>query len=101
MSDPARAFLAGCVGGAYQMIPCTPMELVKCNLQARVTPNSQRYFIGPIDCLKDIYRQRGIRGCFRGLPVQSVRDILGYGFYTGGEVFFLGNIFNYNQFTKF
>ena len=31
--------------------------------------------MGPFDCLKEIYREGGVRGCYKGLVPQFFRDV--------------------------
>ncbi len=36
---------------------------------------------GPYDCIRAIYREQGIRGCFHGLNITILRDIIGFAVY--------------------
>jgi len=38
---------------------------------------------GPLDCIKKIYKTRGIPGYFQGLTVTILRDVPGFGVYFG------------------
>uniref|UniRef100_A0A1B6CXH0 Uncharacterized protein n=2 Tax=Clastoptera arizonana TaxID=38151 RepID=A0A1B6CXH0_9HEMI len=67
-------YYAGCAGGAATVLLSTPIELVKTQLQSQVGDKKlkgvilrARDYTGPWDCLRDIYRSDGLRGCFRGL----------------------------------
>ena len=44
---------------------------------------------GPIDCVRKIYRARGIRGLGQGMRATALRDIPGYPFYFGSYELFL------------
>jgi len=70
-------FLAGCVGGAGQLVIACPVDLVKVKLQV----TSGETYKGPLDCIIKIYKAEGIRGCYRGLLPQALRDIKASGLY--------------------
>ena len=36
---------------------------------------------GPWDCLRSVVRQEGVRGCYRGLAIQGLRDVKASGIY--------------------
>ena len=36
---------------------------------------------GPWDCLRSVFRQEGVRGCYRGLGIQGLRDVKASGIY--------------------
>ncbi len=84
--------IAGSLAGACQTIIICPAELVKTKLQmqgkGRKLTQDQRLYKSSLDCLVKIYRQDGIRGCYRGMVSTMIRDIPGYGFY-----FWLYNVF--------
>ena len=65
----SHLFSAGCVAGAAQLVLAVPVDLVKIRLQAE-----QGRFRGPFDCLKTIYKEGGVRGCYRGLVPQGFRQ---------------------------
>ncbi|RKP13262.1 mitochondrial carrier, partial [Piptocephalis cylindrospora] len=80
--------LAGAGAGAINSILVSPVELVKVRLQAQYShrTTSARY-TGPIDCVKNIFRESGWRrGIFRGFHITVLREIPGNaGFYAGFE----------------
>jgi len=69
-------FTAGCVAGAAQLSLAVPVDLVKVRLQA-----DQGRYRGPWDCLRSVFRQEGVRGCYRGLGIQGLRDVKASGIY--------------------
>lgn len=89
-----QIFIAGSGSGFVNSFISTPMELVKIRLQnqgsnfehglktqsagAKKDISSK---LGPMGCMKDIYKYRGISGLFRGLPVTMVRETPSYGAY--------------------
>ncbi|KAL8564508.1 hypothetical protein ACOMHN_003266 [Nucella lapillus] len=81
-------FLAGCAGGAAQLVLACPVDVVKCMLQAQiphdgVKPRAGRgeYFRGPAQCARAVWGRGGIRGMYRGLGAMALRDIPTYGIY--------------------
>jgi solute carrier family 25 carnitine/acylcarnitine transporter 20/29 len=67
--------MAGAIGGLACFVVSTPTELIKCRAQARFDSRNS-WAIS-----KDIFRESGLRGFFRGGVVTSLRDSIGYGFY--------------------
>ncbi|KJA22839.1 hypothetical protein HYPSUDRAFT_138765, partial [Hypholoma sublateritium FD-334 SS-4] len=70
----AQIALAGAGCGIVSSIVTTPTELVKIRQQARLTPTTAR------TVAREILREHGVRGLYRGLPVTALRDC-GYGAY--------------------
>jgi solute carrier family 25 (mitochondrial carnitine/acylcarnitine transporter), member 20/29 len=58
--------LAGMGAGVVVSFVATPIEVVKARLQVQYDSASTRYK-GPIDCVRKLYQQDGIRGPFKGL----------------------------------
>lgn len=82
LSEPDRLsahFLAGASAGLAQTPVSSPIELAKTRLQLQ-SP-SQGDSRGPIQCLKNIYRQEGYRGVFKGLTITFLREGPSYGVY--------------------
>jgi solute carrier family 25 carnitine/acylcarnitine transporter 20/29 len=53
----------------------SPIELVKCRLQNQRESRSNAYYKGPIDCIRKIIVEEGIRnGFFRGLASTLARE---------------------------
>lgn len=89
--DVRTYFCAGAMAGLLQSFLCSPMELVKLQLQLQgkgVWTKHIFFFIdpplpysGPIDCLRKIHKSHGIRGVFKGLPLTVLRDCPCFGIY--------------------
>ena len=80
LSDPdhlSSHFLAGASAGLAQTPVCSPIELAKTRIQLQ----SSNTFSGPLPCLKDIYRKKGLKGIFNGLGITFLREIPSYGIY--------------------
>ncbi|KAJ3343110.1 Nucleolar RNA helicase 2 [Gonapodya sp. JEL0774] len=89
-----QVFLAGSFSGTINAAVTTPMELVKCRLQASTSTNVSK---GPgwpansklqhkwggrtADVIRDVIHKSGPRGLYRGAAVTILRDGPGYGAY--------------------
>ncbi|XP_039302538.1 mitochondrial basic amino acids transporter isoform X2 [Solenopsis invicta] len=82
LSDPDRMssyFLAGASAGIAQTPVSSPIELAKTRLQLQST--GQGNVQGPMQCLRNVYRQEGYRGVFKGLGITFLREGPSYGVY--------------------
>jgi len=90
----SQVFLAGCLGGAGQLVLACPVDLVKVRLQANkgsslTAPTTSLSYslakkIGladPFKCIRSLFKQGGVCGCYRGLLPQAFRDIKASGLY--------------------
>ncbi|KAI6045263.1 mitochondrial carrier domain-containing protein [Pisolithus marmoratus] len=64
VKDIAFGSVAGMVAEVFEY----PLDLAKVRLQSQVLDAAAR-FSGPLDCLVQTWRNEGIRGLYRGLPV--------------------------------
>ncbi|KIK18790.1 hypothetical protein PISMIDRAFT_108732 [Pisolithus microcarpus 441] len=64
VKDIAFGSIAGMVAEVFEY----PLDLAKVRLQSQVLDTAAR-FGGPLDCLVQTWRNEGIRGLYRGLPV--------------------------------
>ena len=74
--------IAGGIAGAVQSIICCPMELAKTRVQVQTSGVKVRYH-GSFDCLQKIYKQHGIKGCYRGMIVTLIRETPSFAIYFG------------------
>ncbi|CAC5396190.1 SLC25A45_47 [Mytilus coruscus] len=88
-SSYLNIYLAGCIGGAAQLVALVPVDLVKVVLQSQIPHDTlghkvdnARYFKGPTECAIHIYKTSGIFGFYRGLIPNAWRDIPSYGLYS-------------------
>ena len=74
--------IAGGIAGAVQSIVCCPMELAKTRVQVQNSAGKtgQRYH-GSFDCLQKIYKQDGIKGCYRGMALTLIRETPSFAIY--------------------
>lgn len=68
-----RHFAAGTGAGIIESLFITPFELIKTNLQT--TKNTS-----PIKIIKDIYKDKGIKGLYRGFTATCFRQGINQGF---------------------
>lgn len=53
----------------------SPIELVKCRLQVQKEARHNAYYKGPIDCIRKIFVEEGLRnGLFKGLASTLARE---------------------------
>lgn len=64
VKDIAFGSIAGMVAEVFEY----PLDLAKVRLQSQVLDTAAR-FGGPLDCLVQTWRNEGVRGLYRGLPV--------------------------------
>ncbi|XP_013779404.1 mitochondrial ornithine transporter 1-like [Limulus polyphemus] len=90
---PLSNATAGFLAAFFSSFSLCPTELIKCRLQAmRETSllegnNSTVKNIGPWSLTKQILRDEGITGMFRGLVPTFAREMPGYFFFFGGYEF--------------
>lgn len=78
---PHQIFLAGAFSGALSQVLVVPGERIKCLLQIQRLSKGENKYSGPFDCIKQIYREEGFRGIYRGTCVGLLRDVPGVGMY--------------------
>ena len=74
----AALLLSACLSGAVGSLFVTPVERIKCVMQA-----SEAYtYDGPLGCARELVRTDGINGLLtRGLGATLLREVPAYGFY--------------------
>ncbi|KAF8158570.1 mitochondrial NAD transporter [Crassisporium funariophilum] len=70
----ANSMIAGAGGGLVASIATCPLDVVKTKLQAQRAIQGQRGYLGVLGTVKEILRENGFRGLYRGLGP----TILGY-----------------------
>lgn len=66
------------------MIQLTTGERIKCLLQVQAatgTSSTGVKYAGPVDCVKQLYREGGIRSIYKGTAATLLRDIPASGMY--------------------
>jgi solute carrier family 25 carnitine/acylcarnitine transporter 20/29 len=72
-------FLSGWLAGFANCIVSTPAEHFRIRIQTQSKENP--IYKGSIDCMKKIYRNYGMKACYRGVVPTIYRDSFGYGVY--------------------
>uniref|UniRef100_H3DB03 cAMP-dependent protein kinase type II-alpha regulatory subunit n=1 Tax=Tetraodon nigroviridis TaxID=99883 RepID=H3DB03_TETNG len=76
-----QLFAAGMLSGVFTTAIMTPGERIKCLLQQIQASTGKVKFNGPIDCVKQLYRESGIRGIYKGTALTLMRDVPASGMY--------------------
>jgi len=72
-------FFCGAITGAFVAPIETPVDLLKCKLQAQIGKEGK--YKGVWDCAVQLFRNHGIFGIYQGLWATAVRDIPAFGSY--------------------
>ncbi|KAK0161166.1 hypothetical protein PV327_009668 [Microctonus hyperodae] len=75
-----QLFLAGGFSGICTTIVMAPGERIKCLLQIQHAQETTKYN-GPVDCIKQLYKQGGLRSIYKGTVATLARDIPASGMY--------------------
>ncbi|TRY99209.1 hypothetical protein DNTS_028955, partial [Danionella cerebrum] len=76
-----QLFAAGMLSGVFTTSIMAPGERIKCLLQIQAAAGGQPKYAGPMDCVKQLYRQNGIRGLYKGTALTLMRDVPASGMY--------------------
>jgi len=89
--NPFHNACAGSLAAVFSSFTLCPTELIKCRLQAvremqiiNPTLVKSSIKISPLTIIKDILREDGVLGMFRGLTPTFAREVPGYFFFFGG-----------------
>lgn len=90
--NPLENALSGGAAAFFSSFTLCPTELVKCRLQAmremaqqgKLEGGLERLKIGPFGLTREILKQEGIKGLYKGLTATFMREIPGYVFFFGG-----------------
>ncbi|XP_061544236.1 mitochondrial carnitine/acylcarnitine carrier protein isoform X2 [Phyllopteryx taeniolatus] len=75
-----QLFAAGMLSGVFTTAIMTPGERIKCLLQIQASSGKVKYD-GPMDCVKQLYKESGIRGIYKGTVLTLMRDVPASGMY--------------------
>ncbi|XP_043801182.1 congested-like trachea protein isoform X1 [Apis laboriosa] len=76
---PFQLFYAGAFSGIFTTIIMAPGERIKCLLQTQQGIKSK--YSGPIDCMKQLYKEGGIKSIYKGTCATLLRDVPASGMY--------------------
>lgn len=82
IGSPVNTYLAGMAGGVLQCVALVPSEVIKCSMQTEVGGNtSQSEFQRTASCVRNIYRNEGFFGLYRGWNATVLRETPSIGMY--------------------
>jgi len=76
-----QLLLAGGIAGVGSTVIMAPGERIKCLLQVQQGSGATAQYKGPGDCVKQLYRQGGIRSIYKGTAATLLRDVPASGMY--------------------
>lgn len=74
-------FMAGAFSGIFTTSIMAPGERIKCLLQIQQGANVPKVYDGPVDVVKKLYKEGGIRSIYRGSGATLLRDVPASGMY--------------------
>jgi solute carrier family 25 carnitine/acylcarnitine transporter 20/29 len=77
-----QLFKAGMLSGVFTTLIMAPGERIKCLLQIQAAGAAGEVkYKGPVDCMKQLYREGGIRSVYKGTAATLLRDVPASGMY--------------------
>ncbi|PNF21104.1 Congested-like trachea protein [Cryptotermes secundus] len=76
-----QLFLAGAFSGIFTASIIAPGERIKCLLQIQPGGTAPPKYAGPVDALKQLYKEGGIRSIYKGTVATLLRDVPARGMY--------------------
>lgn len=76
-----QLFNAGAFSAVGTTFIMAPGERIKCLLQVQQASTGPAKYAGPIDCIRQLYKQGGIRSIYRGTAATLLRDVPASGVY--------------------
>merc|ERR550519_2104777 len=67
--------LAGALSGFMTTVIMAPGERIKCILQVQQAATGPPKYSGPVDVVKSLWREGGIRSIYRGTALTAMRDV--------------------------
>lgn len=61
-----QILLCGGMAGLAESFMCTPVDLIKSRLQIQKENKANAYYKGPIDVIRKVIREDGIKGLYKG-----------------------------------
>uniref|UniRef100_A0A914LLD3 Mitochondrial carnitine/acylcarnitine carrier protein n=1 Tax=Meloidogyne incognita TaxID=6306 RepID=A0A914LLD3_MELIC len=74
-------FTAGAIAGIFTTSVMVPGERIKCILQVQHSGGAAQKYDGPVDVVKKLYKEGGIKSIYRGTGATLLRDIPASGAY--------------------
>ncbi|KER21719.1 hypothetical protein T265_10025 [Opisthorchis viverrini] len=73
--------LSGMYSGIFTTVIMAPGERIKCLLQVQSASHGPQKYKGPIDVVRQLYREGGLRSLYRGTAATLLRDVPASGAY--------------------
>ncbi|KAJ2503190.1 Mitochondrial carrier protein ymc2 [Coemansia sp. RSA 1972] len=80
MLTPVQLYIAGATAGVANSVISGPVEHIRVRLQVQTSGAAAQYK-GPVDCIRQIYRNFGMAGIYKGQLPTVLRELNGYGMY--------------------
>uniref|UniRef100_A0A914MRH4 Uncharacterized protein n=1 Tax=Meloidogyne incognita TaxID=6306 RepID=A0A914MRH4_MELIC len=77
----SQNFTAGAIAGIFTTSVMVPGERIKCILQVQHSGGAAQKYDGPVDVVKKLYKEGGIKSIYRGTGATLLRDIPASGAY--------------------
>ncbi|XP_045481424.1 congested-like trachea protein [Harmonia axyridis] len=74
-------FTAGAFSGIFTTLIMAPGERIKCLLQIQQGSKTPKLYDGPVDVVKKLYKQGGLKSIYRGSAATLLRDVPASGMY--------------------
>ncbi|KFD63220.1 hypothetical protein M514_24597 [Trichuris suis] len=86
-----KTFNAGALAGVLTTVIMAPGERIKCLLQVQrqTIGSGPAKYAGPIDVLRQLYKEGGLRSIYRGTMATLLRDVPASGAYLAAYEFFM------------
>jgi len=72
--SPGQLAAAGALSGVMTTIVMAPGERIKCLLQIQNAAEGPKKYSGPVDVIKSLYKEGGLRSIFKGSAATAARD---------------------------
>ncbi|GLH06736.1 hypothetical protein R5R35_007938 [Gryllus longicercus] len=76
-----QLFAAGAFSGIFTTIIMAPGERIKCLLQVQQAGTGPAKYSGPVDVVKQLYKEGGMRSIYKGSVATLLRDVPASGMY--------------------
>ncbi|XP_066996720.2 mitochondrial carnitine/acylcarnitine carrier protein [Anabrus simplex] len=78
---PVQLFAAGAFSGIFTTSIMAPGERIKCLLQIQQAGTGPAKYSGPVDVVKQLYKEGGMRSIYKGTVATLLRDVPASGMY--------------------
>jgi len=72
---PEKLAIAGALSGLMTVVIMAPGERIKCLLQVQQAQTGPPKYSGPVDVVRSLYREGGLKSIFKGSGATAARDV--------------------------